>query len=85
MGETMTYRVVKEPYGWAVRRRNGLMTPFRSQKLALAHARNLAATERALGRIAMVVIEQAWPTDSPAWRRSQRRPQLHWLVARATF
>lgn len=85
MGETVTYRVVKEPYGWAVRMQNGLMTPFRSQKRATDHARGLADLERALGRAAVVVIDQAWPTDSPAWRRSTRRPQLHWLVARATF
>lgn len=85
MGETVTYRVVKEPYGWAVRMPKGQMTPFRSQKRATDHARGLAGAQRALGRPAMVVIDQAWPTDSPSWRRSLRRPQLHWLVARATL
>jgi hypothetical protein len=60
------------------------MTPFRSQRCATAFARQMVERQRAVGRCAELVLETAWPIDSPAWRRTLRRPQLHWLVARPT-
>lgn len=82
MGETVTYHVVKEPYGWAVRLPGGAMMPFRARKAALGQAAALADRRRAAGEGAQVALDEAWPTDSPAWRRAARRPMLSWIQPR---
>lgn len=58
MAETISFRVVKEPYGWAVRLGDGMMTPFRSQSLAVQHARGIADALRRRGEFAEVVVEE---------------------------
>lgn len=58
MAETISFRVVKEPYGWAVRLGDGMMTPFRSQTLALQHAKGIAEALRRRGEFAEVVVEE---------------------------
>lgn len=72
MAETISFRVVKEPYGWAVRLGDGMMTPFRSQTLALQHARDIAEALRRRGELAEVIIEEVCAADlgpqSPRWR-----------------
>ena len=58
MAEMISFRVVKEPYGWAVRLGDGMMTPFRSQTLALQHAEGIADALRLRGEFAEVVVEE---------------------------
>lgn len=60
MGETICFRVVKEPYGWAVRVGRGMMTPFWSRRLAIEHANGFAEALRRHGEPAEVIIE-GWP------------------------
>ena len=50
-----TFRVVKEPHGWAVRLGPGMCTPFWSKALALREAERLCRALRAHGlRLAVV-------------------------------
>ena len=60
MDETICFRVVKEPYGWAVRMGQSMMTPFRSRRLAIEHANGFAEALRHHGEPAEVIIE-GWP------------------------
>jgi len=77
MQETVSFRVVKEPYGWAVRMGCGMMTPFRSRATALEHARGCAAALRQHGEAAEVVLEEAWSDAPPrSWRSRTRFPSF---------
>lgn len=58
MDQTISFRVVKEPYGWAVRMGDGMMTPFRSKVLAVRHANGFAAALRRCGEPVEVVVEE---------------------------
>lgn len=58
MGEKICFRVVKEPYGWAVRMGEGMMTPFQSQTMAIQHASGIVEALRRRGEFAEVIIEQ---------------------------
>jgi hypothetical protein len=70
MTEVICFRVVKEPYGWSVRRGEGMMTPFRSRILAVKHANGIAKALQQRGERAEVVLEDAsWSTE-PSDRRS---------------
>jgi hypothetical protein len=74
MGETICFRVVKEPYGWAVRVGQGMMTPFRLQRQAIEQANGFAEALRRHGEPAEVIVE-GWPkAPEPKLRgRSSRR------------
>lgn len=76
MNETVSFRVVKEPYGWAVRMGHGMMTPFRSRASALEHAKGCAANVRRDGHPADVVIEGSWAPQEPI--RSRTRFPSFW-------
>jgi hypothetical protein len=52
-----TFKVVKEPHGWAVRLGCAMTTPFRSRTLAIEEARSLCDALRRHGEIAEVVVE----------------------------
>ena len=52
-----TFKVVKEPYGWAVRLNSGMVTPFWSWALAVQEANCLCDALRSHGVRAEVVIE----------------------------
>ena len=70
MDETICFRVVKEPYGWAVRVGRGMMTPFWSRRLAIEHANGFAEALRRHGEQAEVIIE-GWPTAPETKTRGQ--------------
>lgn len=78
MGEMISFRVVREPYGWAVRMGQGMMTPFRSRVMAIKHANGFAEALRQHGEAAEVVLEEIWPMQpQPCEReRSRFRPLL---------
>jgi hypothetical protein len=77
MDEMICFRVVKEPYGWAVRMGQGMMTPFRCRRRAIEHANGFAEALRQRGEQAQVVVE-GWPTDSKAEPRSWSRISALW-------
>ncbi len=54
----ITFRVVKEQHGWAIRMGEG-MTPFWSRDLAIRQANSLAAAIRCHGECAEVIVEGA--------------------------
>lgn len=70
MDEVICFRVVKEPYGWAVRMGEGMMTPFRSRRRAIEHANGFVEALRRHGEQAQVVIE-GWPIEQEprSWSR----------------
>ena len=74
MAETIFFRVVKEPYGWAVRVGRGMMTPFWSRRLAIEQANDWAEALRRHGEPAEVIIEglPKAPETKPRDRSSQR-------------
>ena len=55
----ITFRVVKEQHGWAIRMGEGMMTPFWSRDLAIRQANSLAAAIRCHGECAEVIVEGA--------------------------
>jgi hypothetical protein len=75
--ETVSFRVVKEPYGWAVRMGRGMMTPFRSRALAIEHANGCAANLLDHGLPAMVVLEEG-PCTAPVRPRRRSRFSALW-------
>lgn len=74
MAQTISFRVVKEPYGWAVRMGEGMMTPFRSKVLAVRHANGFADVLRRCGEPVEVVVE-----ERPAEGRSLTRARARFL------
>lgn len=69
MAQMICFRVVKEPYGWAVRIGEGMMTPFTSRSLAFDHANGMAAALRGRGETAEVIVEDLAAPAAPAVRR----------------
>jgi hypothetical protein len=53
-----TFKVVKEPHGWAVRLGHGMCTPFWSQAQAVREANRLCGALRLHGASAEVVVDQ---------------------------
>ena len=77
MDEMICFRVVKEPYGWAVRMGEGMMTPFRSRRHAIEHANGFAEALQQRGERAQVVIE-GWPSERKPEARSWSRISAFW-------
>jgi hypothetical protein len=61
----ITFNVVKELHGWAIRMGEGMTTPFWSRDLAVREANCLADAIRRHGECAKVIIEDTDPSDSP--------------------
>jgi len=53
-----TFKVVKEPCGWAVRLGHGMSSPFWSRAVAIQEANCLCDALRSHGEAAEVVIEE---------------------------
>jgi hypothetical protein len=68
----ITFNVVKEQHGWAVRMGNCMMTPFRSRNLAIREANCLADAIRGHGVHTEVIIEDAKPSQPIPKLRSTR-------------
>jgi len=66
------FRVVKEPYGWAVRMGEGMMTPFRSRGMAIKHAKGFAEALRQRGEAAEVLIDEPRSIEEIARPRRRR-------------
>jgi hypothetical protein len=83
MSQMHTFKVVKEPYGWAVRLGSGMSIPFWSRAFAIQEANCLCADLRGHGESAEVVIEEIDPTDMPrVIARASARRQAVFLRSR---
>lgn len=70
--DIISFRIVREPYGWAVRMGDGVMTPFESRQLALQHAQGFADVLRGCGeRVEVVCDEEAASRPRPSLRRTR--------------
>ncbi len=61
----LTFKVVKEEYGWAVRLGRGMATPFWTQAAAIREAHQLCERMRGHGLAAEVVIEEEEGVQAP--------------------
>ena len=61
----ITFKVVKEQHGWAIRMGEGVTTPFWSRDLAIREVYRLAAAIRCHGERAEVIIEGTDQSDPP--------------------
>jgi hypothetical protein len=61
----ITFNVVKEQHGWAVRMGAGMTTPFRSRDLAVREANCLADAIRCHGACAEVIVDNSDPNEPP--------------------
>lgn len=71
MNDSICFRVVKEPYGWAVRMGEGMMTPFTTRLGAVEHANCCADALRRCGEAVVVVVEEV--LDAPTAPRFSSR------------
>lgn len=84
----ITFNVVKEQHGWAVRMGDRMTTPFWSRDLAIREANCLAQAIRCHGESAQVVVEGADPHDSPRtiggsnFSRIETLVQARWVGSR---
>ena len=75
----ITFNVVKERHGWAVRMGERMTTPFWSRDLAIREAICLADAIRGHGQRAEVVVEGTDPLASPETVRSWNPSRLEGL------
>lgn len=72
----ITFNVVKEPHGWAIRMGECMMTPFWSRDLAIQEATRLADAIGCHGEPTEVVVEGADPNDPPKLTKGLRSSGL---------
>jgi hypothetical protein len=60
----ITFNVVKEQHGWAIRMDERMMTPFWSRDLAIREANRLAHAIRCHGECTEVLVEGTDPSES---------------------
>jgi hypothetical protein len=65
---TITFEVVKEPYGWAIRRDHRMMTPVWCKALAVEQAGRMVEALRRHGEPAELRIEDAESEGFPPGR-----------------
>jgi hypothetical protein len=56
-GVMITFNVIKEQYGWAIRTASGMTTPFRTRDAALREAECLANSIRGHGQCVEIIVE----------------------------
>lgn len=59
----ITFKVAKEPHGWAIRMDDRMVTPFWSRDLAIREANCLAHAIRCHGECTEVVVEDTDPSE----------------------
>jgi hypothetical protein len=59
----ITFNVVKEQHGWAIRMDHRMMTPFWSRDLAIREANSPAHAIRDHGECAEVIVEGVDPSE----------------------
>lgn len=76
----ITFNVVKERHGWAIRMGDCMTTPFWSKDVAIREANCLADSIRSHGEGAEVVIEGADPNDPPEMNEVSNSARLGALL-----
>ena len=81
----LTFNVVKEPYGWAIRMGERMSTPYRSRLSAIRDAQGMAEAIRRQGGCIEVVVEDdgmsggldgAGEPAIAAWRTSHQQARI---------
>lgn len=81
----LTFNVVKEPYGWAIRMGERMSTPYRTRLLAIRDAHGLAEAIRRQGGAIEVVVEgddlsvdlnDAVEPAPAAWKAPRPQPRM---------
>lgn len=72
----ITFNVVKEPCGWAIRMDERMTTPFWSRDLAIREANALADAIRCHGECAEVVIEAVEPELPRTWLKGSSSSRM---------
>ena len=84
----ITFNVVKETHGWAVRMDQRMTTPFWSRDSAIEEAHGLADAIRRHGECARVVVEGPDPSElrlanvAIRWSQGDARTATPWARAR---
>lgn len=78
----ITFNVVKEQHGWAIRTRERMTTLFWSRDSAIRGANCLAAAIRWHGECAEVIVEGADPNELPNRIKESSSARLDTLVQR---
>ena len=76
----ITFSVVKEQYGWAIRAGEGMKTLFWSRDLAIREANCLADAIRCHGACAEVIVEGTDPNEVPKRIKGSRSAHLDALA-----
>lgn len=76
----LTFNVVKEQHGWAVRMGERMTTPFWSRDLAIHEANRLADAIRGHGEYAEVIVEGADPSAAPKMAKGLSSSRLEALM-----
>jgi len=72
----ITFNVVKERHGWAIRMGERMTAPFRSRTLAIREANRLADAIRRHGECTEVIVEGAEPNEPSRRIRKSSAAQL---------
>ncbi len=78
----ITFNVVKEPHGWAIRMGECMMTPFWSKDLAIQEANRLSDAIRCHGESTEVVVAGGDPKDASKMVTGFPSPQVDTLSRR---
>ena len=78
----ITFNVVKEQHGWAIRMDERMKTLFWSRDLAIREANCLADAIRCHGERAEVIVEGADPNEVPKRIKGSSSARLDALVQR---
>jgi hypothetical protein len=70
----ITFNVVKERHGWAIRMGERMIMPFRSRDLAVREANCLADAIRCHGESTEVIVEGAEPNDPARGSKGSNSP-----------
>jgi hypothetical protein len=81
----ITFNVVKERHGWAIRMGERMIMPFRSRDLAVREANCLADAIRCHGECTKVIVERAEPSEpargSKGWNSPSGDSAAPWAAA----
>lgn len=72
----ITFNVVKERFGWAIRMGERMTTPYWSRNLAISEANALADAIRCHGECAEVIVEGVEPSTPPKTPKELRPSRL---------
>lgn len=78
----ISFKVVKEPHGWAVRMGERMTTPFWTRDLAIREANCLADSLRCHGECAEVIVEGEEMIEAPEQVRGTTSERLAALLRR---